>query len=172
MLLIRDAEQEEYDFIRKQRIDAYAEHAAVLPEEHWHGLREAISSDADTLPGTEIIVAELEGRIVGSVVLFPPKTDAYKGYVEELDYPEIRMLAVAPEVRGSGAGKALVSECILRAQDKGFSHIGLHTGEFMKEAISLYEFFGFERIPQYDFEPVDDGIIVKAFRRAVKEDGE
>jgi ribosomal protein S18 acetylase RimI-like enzyme len=34
----------------------------------------------------------------------------------------------------------------------------------MKSAMGLYERLGFERLPQFDFEPANDGIIVKAYR--------
>ena len=42
--------------------------------------------------------------------------------------------------------------------------MGLHTADFMENAIKLYTHLGFERLPQFDFEPTNDGIIVKAFR--------
>lgn len=161
---IRDAVENEFGFIRKQRVDAYRQYAEVLPEGHWPALKQAISSEADTQPGVELIVAEVEAAIVGSVALFPAKADAYEGYLDELDYPEIRMLAVAPQYRGKGVASALVSECVKRSKAKGFRSIGLHTGEFMKPAVKLYEKLGFERTPEYDFQPADDGIIVKAFR--------
>lgn len=164
---IRNAIKEELAFIREQRVNAYREHAEVIPEGHWEALRQAISSEADTLPGVELIVAEADGKIVGSVALFPPESDAYDGYVEELDYPEIRMLAVSAESRGKGVASALISECIRRSKEKGFGAVGLHTGDFMKHAMKLYEKRGFERIPKYDFEPANDGIIVKAFRLVI-----
>jgi ribosomal protein S18 acetylase RimI-like enzyme len=163
-MIIRNAAKNELGFIREQRINAYREHAQVVPSGHWKALERAISSEADTQPGVELIAAELNGNILGSVALFPPKTDAYEGNVEELDYPEIRMLAVSTECRGKGVASALISECIHRAKNNGFQWIGLHTGEFMKDAIKLYEKIGFERLPKYDFQPADDGITVKAFR--------
>lgn len=161
---IRDAMQDELALIREQRVDAYREHAEVIPGGHWRALERAISSEADTQPGAQLIVAELDGIIVGSVVLFPPNTDAYDGHVEALDHPEIRMLAVSTECRGQGVASALISECIQRSESNGFSSIGLHTGEFMKNAIQLYEKIGFERLPEYDFQPAGDGITVMAFR--------
>ncbi|MBM7570773.1 GNAT family N-acetyltransferase [Aquibacillus albus] len=166
-MIIRDAKKEELSLIRKQRVEAYREHAKAVNEEHWQALKQAISSDADTGPGVELIVAEIDGEIVGSVALFPANTDAYEGYVDELDYPEIRVLAVAPEARGKGVASALIDECIRRTKEKGYDSIGLHTGSFMKEAIKLYERVGFERLPKHDFEPADDGVIVKAFRRSL-----
>ncbi|MDQ0256743.1 GNAT superfamily N-acetyltransferase [Evansella vedderi] len=161
---IRDASKEEREEIRRQRVDAYKEHADKIPEAHWEALKQVITSEADNLPGVELIVAEEEGDLLGSVALFPAKTDAYEGHVEELDYPEIRLLAVVPFAQGKGVASHLITECIRRTKEKGYDSIGLHTGEFMKGALKLYERFGFERQPQYDFEPADDGIIVKAYR--------
>lgn len=163
-MIIRDAVRDELPYIREQRVHSYKEHAQKIPEDHWKALKQAIMSEADTQPDVERIVAELDGEIVGSVALFPAKTDAYEGYVDELDYPEIRMLSVTPQARGKGVGTALISECIRRTKAKGFQSIGLHTADFMGSAMKLYEHLGFERLPQFDFEPADDGIIVKAYQ--------
>ena len=163
-MIIREAVENELDYIRVQRVNSYEEHAAKIPEGHWQVLKQGISSKADTQTGVELLVAEVAGEILGSVALFPAKTDAYEGYVEELDYPEIRMLAVSPLARGKGVATALISECIKRAKEKGYHAIGLHTGDFMESAMRLYGQLGFERLPQYDFEPANDGIIVKAYR--------
>jgi GNAT superfamily N-acetyltransferase len=163
-MLIRDALVEEIPLIREQRVRAYEVHIKNIPEDHWKALKTAISSDANSNQDIERIVAELDGKIIGSVVLYPAHSDAYEGNVEKLNYPEIRMLAVDPEAQGKGIATALISECIERAKAKGCLAIGLHTGAFMKRAMSLYERLGFEHIPQYDFEPANDGIIVKAYR--------
>jgi GNAT superfamily N-acetyltransferase len=163
-MILRDCLESELPLIREQRIYAYEIHAKCLPAGHWNALKHAISTDSDTNPDIERIVAVIDGMIVGSVVLYPAKADAYEGNVEKLDYPEIRMLAVAPEAQGKGIATALISECITRAKAKGFQSIGLHTGEFMTGAMRLYEQLGFERIPQHDFQPANDGIIVKAYR--------
>lgn len=163
-MIIRSAVKSELPYIREQRVSSYEEHAKKISEGHWQALKHGISSEADTQPGVELIVAELDGEIAGSVALFPAKTDAYEGYVEELDYPEIRMLAVSRQARGKGVATALISECIRRTKSQGFQAIRLHTGEFMTTAMRLYESLGFERLPQYDFQPADDGIVVKAYR--------
>ncbi len=164
---IRNAKQDELDFIREQRVAAYLEHSSAIPDAHWQALKQAISSESDRQTGVDLIVCEFDEKIVGSIVLFPANTDAYDGELEELDYPEIRMLAVDPAARGKGVASALITECIQRSQAKNHHFIGLHTGEFMKNAIKLYSKHGFERLPQYDFEPANDGIIVKAFRLSI-----
>ncbi|WP_078381565.1 GNAT family N-acetyltransferase [Sutcliffiella halmapala] len=163
-MILRDALTSELLFIRQQRVAAYSEYADALPEDHWNALKQSILSEADLQPGVEIIVAEIAGEIVGSVVLFPPKIKAYEGFGDALDHSEIRMLAVAPTAQGKGVASSLVTECMNRTKNKGHRSIGLHTGEFMANAIKLYKQFGFQRIPEHDFEPANDGIIVKAFR--------
>lgn len=166
-MIIRDARVDEHTYIKELRLNAYTEHATKIPEEHWNVLKAQVSSDADLQEDVLRLVAEIDGKIVGSVAVFPPKTDAYGGLVEELNHPEIRMLAVASEARGKGVATALINECIQRVRRQGLEYIGLHTADFMESAIQLYGQLGFERLPQFDFEPSDDGIIVKAFRLRV-----
>lgn len=164
MMIIRDAREEELPLIREQRIKAYEEHSKSIPEKHWNALKQALLSDKDIQPGVERIVAEDEAGILGSVVLFPANTDAYVGTAIELHYPEIRMLAVTPEARGKGIADALIIECTRRAKIKGYQAIGLHTADYMESAVKLYQRIGFIRQPEFDFEPANDGIIVKAYR--------
>jgi GNAT superfamily N-acetyltransferase len=168
MLKIREALSYEIGLIRNQRGKAYEDHAKVIPQDHWDALRKAIMSDADQQISVELLVAELDGEIVGSVALFPAKSDAYRGLVDMLDYPEIRMLAVNHESRGKGVAEALIKECIYRTKIKGLEHIGLHTADFMETAMRLYERMGFARMPKFDFQPANDGIIVKAYRLSIE----
>ncbi|RID87552.1 GNAT family N-acetyltransferase [Peribacillus asahii] len=168
MVKIRKAFNDEVEMLRQQRIEAYEEHAQNIPEGHWEALKKSIASHADEQEEVELLVAELDGEVVGSVALFPAKSDAYKGLVDMLDYPEIRMLAVTPQSRGRGVAEALIKECISRAKVKGSQYIGLHTADFMKSAMRLYERMGFVRMPQFDFQPADDGIIVKAYRLSIE----
>ncbi|MEE6450820.1 GNAT family N-acetyltransferase [Gottfriedia acidiceleris] len=160
---ICNAEKKMFGSIREQRINAYYEYVNLLSDQHWNALKKSLSSTVDEQEGVEIIVATALGKIVGSVALFPAKINAYGDYIDELDYPEIRMLAVESDYRGQGIASALISECINRTKEKGFDAIGLHTGEFMENAICLYEKIGFKRLSKFDFEPANDGIIVRAY---------
>lgn len=164
-MIIRDALQSEYEIIRELRLQAYEEHSAKIPQEHWNALKHQIVSDDHTNPDIEYIVAEIDGEILGTVVLFPAKIQGYEGLVEDkLEYPELRKLAVSSKARGKGVAKALVKECIKRSKEKGYSAMGLHTSDFMESAVKLYENMGFVRVPENDFIPLDDGIVVKAFQ--------
>ncbi|UOR14161.1 GNAT family N-acetyltransferase [Halobacillus amylolyticus] len=168
-MIIRDVLESELEYIKNLRLDAYNEHEQKVPRDHWNVLKQQILTEEDLQSNVDQLVAEVEGEIVGTVVLFPPKTELYTGLLDdELDYPEIRKLAVSSKFRGKGVAKAMISECIRRTKNRGFRSIGLHTADFMENAVKLYEGLGFERLPQYDFEPADDGIIVKAFRIHIK----
>ncbi len=164
---IRVVTEGERDFVREQRLNAYLPYAARISAEHWQGLSHSLSSDADRQNGAELLVAEIDGRIAGSVVLFPPRTDAYDGLVDAADVPEIRMLAVDSDYRGRGVASALIDACVERARAQGFRAIGLHTGEFMTPARRLYEKLGFARVPELDFVPIADGIVVMGYRLSI-----
>ena len=162
-IAIRDARPSEIELIRNQRVDAYSAYCSVLSSDHWEALKRALSSDADLKEDVDVIVAVKEGTVVGSVALLPAHLDAYGGRTGINSYPEIRMLAVDPKSRGEGLATTLVNECIKRAKSRGFTSIGLHTGEFMSKAIQLYEKLGFQRFPEQDFQPANDGINVRAY---------
>lgn len=163
-MLIRNARETEIGIIKSQRINSYAQYKNDVSPEHWEGLKEALSSGNELQPGVDIFVAEIDGRIAGSAVLFPSQSKAYDWDTETIAFPEIRMLAVDKDYRSKGIGKALVQQCIDSAKQQNYEFIGLHTGSFMKNAIALYERMGFKRIPELDFVPFEDRIIVKAFR--------
>ncbi|MDN4495068.1 GNAT family N-acetyltransferase [Ureibacillus aquaedulcis] len=163
-MIIRDAIEGEFQQIKELRLQSYKEHARKIPEAHWEALKQSILSDEETQEGVERIIADIDGQIVGTVVLFSPEIEAYKGLVErQLSHPELRMLAVSPKARGKGVAKALVQQCIDRSKEKGYKAMGLHTADYMESAVKLYTDMGFKRKPDYDFVPLDDGIVVKAF---------
>lgn len=167
MIEIRPVLDHELDLVRSQRVQAYEEHFSKIPHGHWEGLKSAISTSSDVEEGAELLVAVIEGKIVGSVVLCPENTDAYKVLTGMLEYPEIRMLAVSPQARRKGVALALLNACIEKAESRGKKAIGLHTADFMGPAMTLYDKRGFKRVPAHDFMPMDDGIIVKAFRYTI-----
>lgn len=161
---IREAHEDEYEFIKWQRLASYSPFEQLIPAPHWELLKKTLLSDTFKGPGVRVFVAEVYGAIAGSIVLFPAESQAYEWDERALQHPEIRMLAVDPAQRSLGVGKALVSHCIQQAQKDGAPFVGLHTADFMANAMQLYTSFGFERVPALDFTPLDDGIIVKAFK--------
>ena len=144
----------DYDAVRALTLEAYEQYAHTMPEAAWGALRRAVTSVLDKLDQQEAerIVAEHEDEVVGSVLLYPPtERDSY-GRGQETSHPELRLLAVSPEARGLGVGRALVDTCIRRARDSGAKKLGLHTSDYMEVATKLYLKTGFVRAPEADFE--------------------
>ncbi|NHC13354.1 GNAT family N-acetyltransferase [Motilibacter sp. E257] len=77
---------------------------------------------------------------------------------------EFRMLAVAPEARGRGAGRALVEECLRRAAAAGAGRLVLSTQPSSAVAHRLYERLGFSRLPERDWSPAP-GVDLLAYAR-------
>jgi ribosomal protein S18 acetylase RimI-like enzyme len=152
-VVLRDARGEDREAIRALTLQAYSEYVTVMAPSAWAELEQAIRRAIDSESGAERIVAEHEGRIVGSVMLFPPSSATYGGSVDAPPWPELRLLAVSPGARGMGVGRLLVDECMRRARESGAAELGLHTSKSMATAIGMYRRMGFVRAPEHDFQP-------------------
>jgi GNAT superfamily N-acetyltransferase len=151
---IRDARPEDRDAASAVTLTAYGEYAGRMEPQAWAGLEAAVRAAlASDDAAVQRMVAECDGEIVGSVMLYPPSSDAYAGYTEAATAPELRLLAVAPSARGLGVGTALVEECIRRARQASARELGLHTSKSMEVALRMYERMGFVRAPEHDFQP-------------------
>jgi GNAT superfamily N-acetyltransferase len=110
------------------------------------------------------IVAENDGAVVGAVLLYPPGAVANPGGKPiTREWPEVRLLAVAPAARGKGVARRLMEECIRRTRAAGAPGLTLHTADIMRVAMHLYERMGFSRAPELDFSPAP-GITAKGYR--------
>jgi ribosomal protein S18 acetylase RimI-like enzyme len=160
---VRDARGDERAAIRDLTLRAYAEYATVMAPSAWAGLERAVRAALEAEDGAERVVAERRGALVGSVLLYPPSADAYGGATGRLGWPEVRLLAVAPEARGQSVGRALMDECVRRARRAGAAELGLHTSASMRAAMRMYARMGFVRAPEHDFRP-EGAELVEAYR--------
>jgi GNAT superfamily N-acetyltransferase len=118
---------------------------------------------ADRLDISEVLVAERGGALVGTVTLIPEgRHYAMAGWPP--GWAAVRLLAVDPAARGSGAGRMLVAACVARARALGVPAIGLHTATFMAPARRVYEDLGFERVPELDVALAGGGSPALAYR--------
>ncbi len=160
---IRDARPGERPAIADLTMAAYAEHARTMEPTAWALLERVLRNTLASDPPGEWIVAERAGALAGSVLLSPPVAGAYGGEVEQIDWPEVRLLAVEPALRGQGVGQALMDECVARARAAGYRTLGLHSSASLRAALRMYERMGFVRAPAYDFQP-PGAELVMAFR--------
>ena len=141
--------------------DAWQQYKRMLSEEAWRFYLAAISASPDPAEA-QVIVAHLEGKLAGTVTLYlKMPASAKEGWPR--DWAGMRLLAVHPEYRGHGIGRALVNECISRCRENGPPAIALHTSKEMIVARRIYESAGFRRMPVYDFKPLPD-LLILAYR--------
>jgi GNAT superfamily N-acetyltransferase len=162
---IRDAGPGDRGAIEVVTLAAYEQYAAALPPPLWAMYRQSIQATlADVRPAAQI-VAEEGGALVGTVLLYPAGAAVARpgGTPVTLEWPEVRLLAVAPAARGKGVARRLMEECIRLARAAGAPALTLHTADIMAAAMRLYERMGFVRAPELDFSPAPE-ITVKGYR--------
>ncbi len=108
----------------------------------WPEFRLKIANMSALAATGEIIVAEMDGRIVGAVAYIGP--GATKAAFFRAEWPIMRVLVIAPEARGRGIGRALAEECLSRAKRDGAVTFALHTSELMRVALPMYLRMGFQ----------------------------
>lgn len=91
--------------------------------------------------GGHILVALVDGKPMGVVALCRMEHSDY-------DY-ELAKLAVDPEARGTGIGKAICKAAIERAKSLGAKKIFLESNTLLVPAISLYRRLGFQELKEY-----------------------
>jgi ribosomal protein S18 acetylase RimI-like enzyme len=162
-VIVRDARPEDGDAVRDLTLRAYEDYATIMSATSYATLQQALHDALGSDSQSHRLVAELDGMLLGSVMLYPPAVAAYGALAKAAPWPELRLLAVAPEARGLGIGELLVHECIRRLRAEGATQLGLHTATSMRGAMRLYERMGFVRAPEYDFQP-EGTDLVQAYR--------
>jgi GNAT superfamily N-acetyltransferase len=125
--------------------------------------RAASGDGGDAAFPAQRLVALDGDAVAGTVLLYPPAADAYGGAAERTPWPEVRLLAVPPERRGTGVGQLLMDECVRRARAAGATTLGLHTSRSLAAAVRMYQRMGFVRAPEHDFQP-PGAEVVEAYR--------
>lgn len=99
----------------------------------------------------ELLVATLNGTIVGTVTWCPPGSPWRE--IAQNGEGEFRMLAVEPAARGRGVARTLLDACVDRSEAKGERAVVISTTQDMTAAHRLYEGRGFRRAPDRDWWP-------------------
>lgn len=150
-LRLRNARASELDEVARLLGDVYGVFRAHLPPEAWKSYIGEIVDVRARLHESELIVAVLVGRLVGTIGFY---SDASRSALERWPkgWASIRTLGVRADARRQGVGEALARECLRRAREGGAKAIGLHTASHMAAATRLYERLGFRRAPEFDIE--------------------
>jgi len=144
---VRGAEVSERDSGQRVIDNSYAEFRELWGVEPWSTAMANLARVIAEARPDELIVAEVDGRLIGTVTYYRPGPKDYKRVPEELAV--VRALGVEPAWRSRGVARLLTEECLRRARDDGAPAIGLHTADGMDHARTMYENIGF--LPQHDF---------------------
>jgi ribosomal protein S18 acetylase RimI-like enzyme len=118
------------DFLGQQREDL----SEPLNENYIKAFRE-MESD----PNNELIVAELDGEIVGTLQLLITPSLSYKGGKRS----RVESVRVDSNLRGQSIGREMMFWAIERAKEKGCISMELSSHNERKDAHRFYEKLGF-----------------------------
>ena len=102
-------------------------------------------------PAGCLLLAEFDGTAGGCVAIRPLEGQTC----------EMKRLFVAPEFRGTGAGRDLALAAMDTARSLGYTAIRLDTLPSMSKAIELYRSFGFQPIEPYYKNPVPGALFLE-----------
>jgi ribosomal protein S18 acetylase RimI-like enzyme len=104
-----------------------------------------------------LVAADHTDRLLGTVTVVQPGTPYAN--VSGPDELEFRMLAVHPDARGRGVGRALVATVLERARTGGYRGVAMSSADEMRSAHELYRRLGFRRAPERDWRPGDGALL-------------
>jgi ribosomal protein S18 acetylase RimI-like enzyme len=145
LITVRLAQPSEYERVGALTIAAYE---ALAVDHLFGGYDEKILDTASRAKSSGVLVAVIDDRVVGSVTYVDDPTSEWNEWTEPGE-AQFRLLAVAPEAHGRGAGLALVRECMARAEATN-QPILIHTTPWMQTAQRMYDRLGFVRRPDRD----------------------
>lgn len=148
---IRLAVAQDLPAVRRLVNVAYAEFEPWLTPANWTQMTSNLAKVIEPGAPGRLLVAQLGDQLAGTITYLPPGPKDYRRVPPE--WAVIRALAVDPELRGRGVGRALTEHCLARARADHAPAVGLHTAEMMVAARALYEHAGF--VYQHDFTHLD-----------------
>jgi putative acetyltransferase len=83
--------------------------------------------------GVFYVLEKEDGSIIGSYGLYPMAAGIC----------ELRKMYLHRDYRGQGHGRRMLEDALAKARQLGFTRITLETASVLKEAIRLYESYGF-----------------------------
>lgn len=154
-MAIRDAKPDEFHRLGQLMVAVYASlDGFPSPEEQprYYDMLAHIGLMAEK-PGARLLVAMAGETLLGGIVYFADMAQYGSGGIatQEKAASGFRLLAVAPEARGLGVGRALAEACIALAKESRHRQVIIHTTRAMQIAWRMYEGMGFRRSEDLDF---------------------
>lgn len=137
---IRDIQPIDNSVLAKVVRDTLAEFGANHPNTVYYDPTTDTLFELFQKKGAKYFVAELDGEVVGGGGIYP--TDGLA-----TDTCELVKMYLLPHARGLGLGKTLIEKCIQAARENGFHKVYLETMPELKQALKVYQKFGFDYLP-------------------------
>jgi len=146
MLVIKQALSEEQFSHVRELFNEYADYLGF--DLNFQNFKEELNTLAEIYAPPEgcVLLAFYKERLAGCVGLKKLRDDIC----------EMKRLYVRPKYRAKKIGKILSKSIIKKAKEIGYKYMRLDTLPFMKEAISLYSYFGFKEIDSYRYNPFEN----------------
>lgn len=154
-LNIREAGPEDDEAIGTLLIDAFTTaYARKIPEVVYGEARRAeLRAVAEKRRRATVWVAELKGRVVGTVALFAPGAEGSEAWIPNA--ADLRHLATDPSLHGQGLSVPLLEAAEQRAADWNVDAICLHVRRAATGVARMYQRRGFVRAPEGDLKLPD-----------------
>jgi GNAT superfamily N-acetyltransferase len=149
---------DEQDDVRALLTEAYQPYATVMGPEVYPRY---LTGVLDTSEGRQLVAVDRD-TVVGAARLYLPGHPTVR---LPPDWAWVRAVGVLPSARGTGVGQAIMRHCAANAGEA--TALVLHTLDFMRAAIRLYERLGYERAPEYDFAARSGGWTAITYRLAL-----
>ncbi len=107
-----------------------------------------------TAVGGEFWVVEYENKIIGTASYYPRPNHSKT--------VEIRKMYLLPQGRGQGLGKFLLKELETTIKNRGFKEIFIETASVLKQAVNLYENYGYQAVIEVETKRCD-----RAYRKSL-----
>ncbi len=160
---VNNIAEEEKETVRSLLVESYKQYEPEYSDPQvWREYLEDITSSVDNPEVEEILVAKINGHIVGSLQVFDSFKKAYNKPEPKIFAPIIRYLGVHPKARGLGVAQKLLTAGINHAKEQSANNLYLFTSDQMKKAVRLYERYGFIRDQNKEYYHYD--ILVKCYR--------
>ena len=137
MITIRDLRKEDNPSLAKIVKETLAEFGANHPNTVYYDPTTDTLFEVFQTPRSKYFLAEIDGKMVGGGGIYP--TDGLDD-----DTCELVKMYLLPQARGHGLGKMLIEKCIEAAKENGYKKIYLETMPELKQAMKVYEKFGFK----------------------------
>jgi len=119
-------------------------------------------------PWSEAALAEECGKGLFLVAEQDSQAIGYVGCQVVLDEGYITNVAVAPEHRRQGIGRALIVRLLVEAERQGLAFVTLEVRASNEAAIALYQQLGFVTVgqrPRFYSQPTEDALLMTRFLR-------